>query len=110
MGGSRRDHYAAATDFWRVMQEIMERRFRWNLRQVVSTAEETQRAADETYGKRSAAEREQAEFIAQRLAALRTFFAAVDVGIGAFTQGKAFTPDALQVVGAARATSRARPT
>ena len=110
MGGSRRDHYAAATDFWRVMQEIMERRFRWNLRQVVSTAEETQRAADETYGKRAASEREQAEFIAQRLAALRAFFAAVDVGIGAFTQGKAFTPDALQLVGAARATSRARPT
>src|SRR5690242_7872102 len=53
MGGSRRDHYAAATDFWRVMQEIMERRFRWNLRQVVSTAEEAQRAADETYGKRA---------------------------------------------------------
>src|ERR1700694_1902086 len=27
----RKDHYEAATDFWRVMQEIMERRFRWNL-------------------------------------------------------------------------------
>src|SRR2546421_2738840 len=26
---SRRDHYEAASDFWRVMQEIMERRFRW---------------------------------------------------------------------------------
>src|SRR2546430_6626667 len=25
---SRRDHYEAASDFWRVMQEIMERRFR----------------------------------------------------------------------------------
>src|SRR2546428_7943351 len=24
---SRRDHYEAASDFWRVMQEIMERRF-----------------------------------------------------------------------------------
>src|SRR5262249_27289253 len=109
VAGSRKDHYAAATDFWRVMQEIMERRFRWNLRQVVATAEETQRAADETYGKR-ASEREQAEFVARRLAALRAFFAAVDVGIGAFTQGKAFVPDALQAVGSARAGTRARPT
>src|SRR5690349_9696422 len=25
--GSRKDHYEAATNFWRVMQEIMERRF-----------------------------------------------------------------------------------
>src|SRR3989441_9047749 len=35
VAGSRKDHYEAATDFWRVMQEIMERRFRWNLRQVL---------------------------------------------------------------------------
>src|SRR5438128_1162898 len=28
VAGSRKDHYEAATDFWRVMQEIMERRFR----------------------------------------------------------------------------------
>src|SRR6266436_9698339 len=48
VAGSRRDHYEAATDFWRVMQEIMERRFRWNLRQVVATAEETERAAGAT--------------------------------------------------------------
>ena len=109
IGGSRRDHYTAATDFWRVMQEIMERRFRWNLRQVVSTAEETQRAADDSYGKR-ASEREQAEFVGQRLAALRAFFAAVDVGIGAFTQGKAFTPEALQAVGVARPATRTRTT
>src|SRR6266478_9394762 len=46
--GSRKDHYEAATDFWRVLQEIMERRFRWNLRQVVATAEETERAAGAT--------------------------------------------------------------
>src|SRR2546421_11329186 len=30
---SRRDHYEAASDFWRVMQEIMERRFRLDIRQ-----------------------------------------------------------------------------
>src|SRR5437763_16257249 len=32
VAGSRKDHYEAASDFWRVMQEIMERRVRWNLR------------------------------------------------------------------------------
>src|SRR5712692_5298801 len=26
VGGSRKDHYEAATNFWRVMQEVMERR------------------------------------------------------------------------------------
>ena len=30
--GSRKDFYEAVTNFWRLMQEIMERRFRWNLR------------------------------------------------------------------------------
>src|SRR5215471_5954060 len=47
MSGSRRDHYEAATDFWRVMQEIMERRFRWNLRQVLAAIAETESAAAE---------------------------------------------------------------
>src|SRR6185503_6671137 len=47
IAGSRRDHYEAATDLWRVMQEIMERRFRWNLRQVLSAAAEAQRVAAE---------------------------------------------------------------
>src|SRR5919202_2629240 len=42
---SRRDHYEAASDFWRVMQEIMERRFRWNIRQVIAACEETARTA-----------------------------------------------------------------
>src|SRR6266508_905666 len=44
--GSRKDHYQAASDFWRVMQEIMERRFRWNIRQVIAACDETQRATD----------------------------------------------------------------
>src|SRR5216117_3312902 len=47
VAGSRKDHYEAATDFWRVMQEIMERRFRWNLRQVLATVAETERALTE---------------------------------------------------------------
>src|ERR1700694_3230058 len=44
IAGSRKDHYAAVTDFWRVMQEILERRSRWNLRQVIATVEEAERA------------------------------------------------------------------
>src|SRR3954471_4082791 len=42
---SRRDHYEAASDFWRVMQEIMERRFRWNIRQVIAACDATARTA-----------------------------------------------------------------
>src|SRR6266566_4159212 len=49
---SRKDHYEAATDFWRVMQEIMERRFRWNLRQVLAARAETARAVGEERGPR----------------------------------------------------------
>src|ERR671914_404366 len=46
VAGSRKDHYQAADDFWRVMQEIMERRFRWNIRQVIAACEETGRAVE----------------------------------------------------------------
>jgi DNA-binding transcriptional regulator GbsR (MarR family) len=91
---SRKDHYEAATDFWRVMQEIMERRFRWNLRQVVAAADETTRALAEERGGR-AAER---AFLQRRLETLRAFFAAVDAGIGAFAQGKSFAPETVQNV------------
>src|SRR5215471_16756217 len=63
--GSRKDHYEAATDFWRVMQEIMERRFRWNLRQVLATVDETSRALAATGGKGA----ERAAFVGARLAA-----------------------------------------
>jgi DNA-binding transcriptional regulator GbsR (MarR family) len=92
VGGSRKDHYEAATSFWRVMQEIMERRFRWNVRQVLAAASEAERAAGERGGSRDA------DFIAGRLAGLRGFFAAIDVGIGAFTQGKPLDPEALRNV------------
>src|SRR2546427_4041464 len=74
VAGSRKDHYEAATDFWRVMQEIMERRFRWNLRQVLATAAETARAVGEERGPR----RTERVFLERRLEALRAFFAAVD--------------------------------
>jgi len=99
VGGSRKDHYEAATDFWRVMQEIMERRFRWNLRQVLATVAETERALAERHGrKQDAAERVIEAFMTTRLGALRVFFAAVDTGVGAFTQGQSFAPESVKNV------------
>ena len=92
IGGSRRDHYEAATDFWRVMQEIMERRFRWNLRQVIAAVDETRRTATEEPSVREA----EKKFVEQRLDALRQFAAGVDAGIEAFAQGFAVTPDAMR--------------
>jgi DNA-binding transcriptional regulator GbsR (MarR family) len=91
---SRRDHYEAASDFWRVMQEIMERRFRWNIRQVIAACDETARTAREAPG---AGGREY-EFVEGRLDALRSFAAAVDDGIEAFARGEPLTPQAMQVV------------
>src|SRR6059036_788455 len=44
VAGSRKDHYEAATNFWRVMQEIMERRFRWAVRQVLAAVGEVEHA------------------------------------------------------------------
>jgi DNA-binding transcriptional regulator GbsR (MarR family) len=90
VAGSRKDHYEAAADFWRVMQEIMERRFRWNVRQVLATIAETERAVGETGGRR-----ESAQFVTSRVAGLRAFFAAIDAGLGAFAQGKPLDPAAL---------------
>ena len=69
---SRRDHYEAAADFWRVMQEIMERRFRWNIRQVIAACDETSRMAQGGRAGSRAVERERA-FIDGRLSALQSF-------------------------------------
>src|SRR5215510_11449169 len=55
VAGSRKDHYEAATDFWRVMQEIMERRFRWAVRQVLAAVGEVEHALAEAPGRRDAA-------------------------------------------------------
>jgi DNA-binding transcriptional regulator GbsR (MarR family) len=97
VAGSRKDHYQAASDFWRVMQEIMERRFRWNIRQVIATCDETRRAGSEgTRPSRRAARENQ--FVGERLDALRSFASAVDEGIGAFSQGNSITPEALRVI------------
>ena len=94
---SRRDHYEAASDFWRVMQEIMERRFRWNIRQVIAACDETARTARTGRTGSRAAERERA-FIEQRLEALRSFAAAVDAGIEAFGRGEPIAPHTMQVI------------
>jgi DNA-binding transcriptional regulator GbsR (MarR family) len=95
--GSRKDHYQAASDFWRVMQEIMERRFRWNIRQVIAACDETRRAAEE--GSRPARRTSgENRFVGERLDALRSFAVAVDEGIGAFSQGNSITPETLKVV------------
>jgi DNA-binding transcriptional regulator GbsR (MarR family) len=84
--GSRKDHYAAATDFWRVMQEILERRFRWNLRQVLATVDEADRSLDATDD----------EFTRDRLTAMRNYFLAVDAGLGAFSRGEPMAPEAMR--------------
>ncbi len=93
VAGSRQDHYEAATNFWRVMQEIMERRFRWAVRQVLAAISEGEHALAEAGGRRDAA-----AFVRGRLGGLRAFFAAVDAGIGAFTQGEPVDPETMRNV------------
>ena len=94
---SRKDHYEAASDFWRVMQEIMERRFRWNIRQVIAACDETSRTARGIAKGSRAAERERA-FVDGRLEALRSFAGVVDAGIEAFARGESITPKSMQVI------------
>jgi len=108
---SRKDHYEAATDFWRVMQEIIERRFRWNLRQMLAAATETQQALEDPARRgRRGAEAERIAFIASRLEGLHAFFSALDAGIGAFAQGQSLEPDAVRgVLGVVRPRRPERP-
>jgi DNA-binding transcriptional regulator GbsR (MarR family) len=101
LGGSRKDHYEAATELWRVMLEIMERRFRWNVRQVLAAASEAELAVADKGGSRNP------ELAASRLATLRAFFTAIDTGIAAFTQGKPLDPGTLRDVSVV--VPRARP-
>ena len=75
--GSRKDYYVAATDFWQVVIEIMERRFRWNVRQVLAASAETERVAEELGPKRKEAAITP-ELLEQRLDAIGTFFRALD--------------------------------
>jgi hypothetical protein len=79
------------------MQEIMERRFRWNIRQVIAACDETSRTAATGRAGSRATGRERL-FIESRLEALRSFAAAVDAGIEAFARGEPITPQAMQVI------------
>jgi len=94
IGGSRKDHYQAATDFWRVMQEIFERRYRFNVRQVLVAVDESTRAAESSGGRPG----ERGEFVGARLESLRAFFALLDTSLAAFTQGKPFSADEFKKV------------
>ena len=96
VAGSRRDHYAAATDFWRVMQEILERRFRWNLRQVLATVEEAGRDVDSGRAEITIGGGRADEFVLGRLNAMRDYFLAVDAGLGAFSRGEPMAPEAMR--------------
>lgn len=86
--GSRKDHYEAATNFFRAFQEIFERRFRWTVRQVLEVVRET----EQTEGRRLGGFRQ------QRLSHLATFFGLLDAGIGAFVKGKPFPAQKLAKV------------
>jgi DNA-binding transcriptional regulator GbsR (MarR family) len=92
--GSRKDHYEAATNLWRVMQEVMERRFRWNVRQVMATATETKRALAAA----GAGRKSERGFLGSRLDTLLTFFSVLDAAISAINQGQPFSPATLQNV------------
>jgi DNA-binding transcriptional regulator GbsR (MarR family) len=98
---SRRDHYQAASDFWRVMQEIMERRFRWNIRQVIAACDETARTA-----RAEGTDERELAFIDRRLTSLRSFAAAVDAGIEAFGRGEPITPQTMQTIHIGRGETR----
>jgi HTH-type transcriptional regulator, glycine betaine synthesis regulator len=91
MPGSRRDHYLAATDFFRALQEIFERRFRWTVRQVLAAAADARAAAAESRRDAPA----QAD---ERLARLAAFFGLIDAGIGAFVRGEPFPAEQLRNV------------
>jgi DNA-binding transcriptional regulator GbsR (MarR family) len=102
--GSRKDHYLAATDFFRAMQEIFERRFRWTVRQVLAAVAETQESAElEEIG-----DAERAEIFSSRLEALHAFFSLIDGGIGAFVKGEPFPAAALRNVIPLRRSARKR--
>ncbi|MAE96810.1 MAG: hypothetical protein CL910_19350 [Deltaproteobacteria bacterium] len=90
--GSRKDHYEAATDFFRAFQEIFERRFRWTVRQVIDVVKETSASAEG--GRRGTP----GAFRRERLQALGGFFGLLDAGIGAFVSGKPFPAQKLAQV------------
>ena len=104
VAGSRKDHYEAAKDFFRAMQEIFERRFRWTVRQVISAIKETK-----TDSQRTGIARERAQFLNAKLDALAAFFSIMDAGIGLFLEGKAFPSDQLRNIAPAPTKAGGRP-
>lgn len=98
VGGSRKDHYEAITDFWRLMREMLERRYRFNVRQVLVAVEESTRASAAASTPAGKGERERALFIAQRLENMQAFFSVLDAGIAAFTQGQPVSSEVFQNV------------
>ena len=111
VAGSRKDHYVAATDFFRAIQEIFERRFRWTVRQVLSAVKETEEevtAGSKASGAKRAraAEREHRARIQTRLAALHDFFSLIDLGIGAFVRGEPFPAQKLKDVASLSASTK----
>jgi DNA-binding transcriptional regulator GbsR (MarR family) len=98
VAGSRKDHYQAATDFWRLMQEILERRHRFSVRQVLVAVDESTRATERGSGPSAAAARERAAFVAARLESLQLFFTVLDSSLAAFTRGQAMSPAELKIV------------
>jgi len=90
--GSRRDHYQAATNFFRAMQEIFERRFRWTVRQVLAAVSDARAAAAAESRRGTPSE------IEERLASLEAFFSLIDAGIAAFVRGEAFPAEQLRNV------------
>jgi DNA-binding transcriptional regulator GbsR (MarR family) len=96
VGGSRKDHYEAATDLWRVFFEILERRYRFNVRQVLVAADEARRAREAGGKPATKNEREHADFIGGRLDGLSSFFSALDASIAAFTQGQPLSSESLK--------------
>jgi len=97
VAGSRRDHYEAATDFFRAMQEIFERRFRWTVRQVLSAVADA-RAAARAEPRPARGETARAADWEARLAGLEAFFGLIDSGIGAFVNGEPFPAQKLRNV------------
>jgi DNA-binding transcriptional regulator GbsR (MarR family) len=93
---SRKDHYEAATDFFRAMQEIFERRFRWTVRQVLAAVADARAAAAEPRTPRG--EPAPGPEVRERLAHLEAFFSLIDAGIGAFVRGEPFAADKLRNV------------
>ena len=71
------------------MQEIFERRYRFNVRQVLVAVDESTRAGESSAGRAS----ERSTFVAARLESLRSFFSLLDTSLAAFTQGKPFSAE-----------------